>query len=89
LWQCWGPKEWFVGMKTPRLNEVYFLWEHTDLTKPEALEYNLDSLNHKAEYLLKRNPDLILLQKSSSVVPGKPACPSGLFYHYMLEGGNL
>jgi hypothetical protein len=84
LWQCWGPKEWLVGMKTPSLNEVYFLWEHTDFTKPDAVEYNLDSLNHKSEFLLKKHPNLALLQKSSSIVPGDPACPAKLFYEYIL-----
>jgi len=90
LWQCWGPdpKQWLSEMKTPRLDEVYFLWEHTDLTKPDALEYNLDSLYHKAEYLLKKNPGLVLLQKSSSVVEGKPECPSELFYRYILDKEN-
>lgn len=87
LWQCWGPdpQKWLSDMTTPRFDEVYFLWEHTDLTKPDAVEYNLDSLHHKAEYILKRNPGFVLLQKSSSVVPGTPKCPSGLFYHYILQ----
>jgi hypothetical protein len=84
LWQCWGPKEWLKGMKTPRLDQVYFIWEHTDFAKPDALEYNLDSLQHKALYLQSKIGDLVLLQKSSSLVPGDPLCLTELFYYFVL-----
>jgi len=72
LWKCVMPKKWKVEGKIPQLNDVYFLWEHTNFANPDAVKYNLDSLSHKEQYLEKKHGELILLQKSSSIVPGKP-----------------
>ena len=66
--------------KPPRLDEVYLIWEHTDFTKPDAVAYNLDGLQHKADYLRRRHGNLILLQKSMPLVPGEPHCPTDQFY---------
>lgn len=96
LWQCWAPRKWITttsvaGMDVhrldpPRLNKIYFLWEHTDFTKPDAVSYNLDSLEHKARYLGRRHEDeLVLLQKSSALVPGDQVLPQAVFYQYIAE----
>ena len=84
LWQCWGPGEWMQSGVMPRLDEVFFIWEHTDFTKPDAIAYNLDSLQHKADYLRTKYRDLVLLQKSASLVPGNPLCPTELFYSFIV-----
>ncbi len=86
LWQCWGPKQWLKDKKMPRLDEVYFVWEHTDFTKQDAIAYNLDSLQRKADYIQSKHGDLALLQKSTSIVPGEPLCPTELFYNFLLGG---
>ena len=39
----------------PRMDEVYFVWEHTNFARSDAVDYNLDSLRHKTEFLNERN----------------------------------
>lgn len=80
LWQCLAPVSWLTEKKPPRLDEVYLIWEHTDFTKPDAIAFNLDGLQHKADYLRGRHGNLILLQKSMPLVPGEPHCPTDQFY---------
>jgi hypothetical protein len=79
LWQCWFAADSVPAGRIPALNDCYMVWEHTDLTKPDAIRYNLDSLEHKAEYLQQEVGDLMLLQKSGPLVPGSPRLPSGDF----------
>jgi hypothetical protein len=98
LWQCFAPSKWIIKQRAeglgreafvierPRLNKVYFIWEHTDFTKPDAVEYNLDSLERKRDFLKARvDDDLVLLQKSSEVVPGRPILDRKTFYEYVTE----
>lgn len=86
LWQCVAPKALVQGKQLPELNEVYFVWEHTEFTQPDAVKYNLDSLLHKVEYLRSIHGDLVLLQKSSALVPGEPLYSSGVFSGAVLSG---
>lgn len=79
LWQCWAPRGWIRNPDEPRVDESFFVWEHTDVTKAAALEYNLDSLTRKTEYLRERYGELILVQKSSHVVPGDAQFPTERF----------
>jgi hypothetical protein len=79
LWQCWGPRASLD--QAPRVQDVYFIWEHTNFSSPDAVKYNLDSLVHKVEHLMPRIDDPVLMQKSHSVlVPGIPALSSQHFY---------
>ena len=89
LWKCVIPKVWFSEQKTPQLNEVFFLWEHTELTKRGAIEYNLDSLERKTSYIQEKYGELILLQKSSILVPGQPRYPAKMFYDAIFSEGQL
>jgi hypothetical protein len=94
LWQCWLPQTLatFDGetdkesaiLKPPRLTDVYFLWEHTNLTKDGAVRYNLDSLHHKAAFLRKEHGDLILVQKSSNLIEGEQALSRDDFYRFVM-----
>jgi hypothetical protein len=54
------------------LNQVYFVWEHTNFAKQGAVAYNLESLEHKERYLRDKRGELVLVQKSSPLVPGEP-----------------
>lgn len=85
LWQCWVPDQWFVPDRPPRIDDVYFAWEHTDYTKDGALAYNLDGLRKKAEYLEHRHGPLTLLQKSSWLVEGTPVYPTARFRSFLLD----
>jgi hypothetical protein len=72
LWKCVAPVEWLQTGRSLRLNQVIFVWEHTNFAKRDAVAYNLDSLARKEEYLRRRHGDLVLIQKSSPFVPGNP-----------------
>jgi hypothetical protein len=94
LWQCWLPESYarFVDetvggaatLEPPRLTDVYFLWEHTNLTKPGAVDYNLDSLRNKVKFLRKEHGDLILVQKSSNLIEGEQALSRDDFYRFVM-----
>lgn len=72
LWKCLAPLEWLKSDRHLDLNQVYFVWEHTNFAKKDAVAYNLESLEHKERYLRERRGDLVLVQKSSPLVPGEP-----------------
>lgn len=72
LWKCVVPKKWFDTNRFLCLSDVFFLWEHTNFTEKDAVRYNLDSLERKVEYVRKLEGELVLLQKSSALVPGEP-----------------
>ena len=84
LWKCLSPKKWLEENKTLSLNQVYFVWEHTNFADKDAIKYNLDSLDHKEEYIMKLHGSLVLLQKSSSLVPGRPEWSTQKFYDLLL-----
>jgi hypothetical protein len=79
LWQCWGPRASLE--RGPRLDEVYFIWEHTNFNSTDALKYNLDALRYKVGQLTQRIADPILMQKSHSrIVPDTPQLSTHKFY---------
>jgi hypothetical protein len=85
IWQCWTLKDKLQKDSNPSLKDAYFLWEHTDFTKRDAVDYNLESLERKAEYLEKRTGPLVMLQKSCSVVPGQPYYPQAKFAEFLWD----
>ena len=85
LWKCVTPKAWYDPNKTLSLNQVYFIWEHTNFRDQEAIKYNLDSLYHKEEYISKLNGEILLLQKSSQLVPGEPIWNTSDFYNVFVH----
>ena len=84
LWKCLAPSEWVKEGKVLNLNEVYFVWEHTNFSDQNSVKYNLDSLEHKEAYIRKfhDNSNLMLLQKSSILVPGTPEWTKEEFYGF-------
>jgi len=84
------PKAWYVEGNVPSINEVFFIWEHTDFSKPDAVAYNTDSLEKKAAYFKERYGELVLLQKSSDLVPGEePLFCTSEFYNKIFKQGTM
>jgi hypothetical protein len=90
LWKLLAPEEWMKGEQMLGLNQVYFVWEHTNFVAKEAVAYNLDGLAHKEALIAKQHPGskLVLLQKSHNVVPGEPAWSVDKFYNFYLGKGK-
>lgn len=90
LWKLIAPQKWIAGKKMIPLNQVYFVWEHTNFLKHDSVQYNLDSLEHKVSYIKGIHKakygedDFVLLQKSSSLVPGTPKWNADEFYNFFL-----
>jgi len=70
VWKCLAPRAIFEAKKIRSLSDVYFVWDHTNFASPDAVKYSLDALHHKEAYIESLHGDLVLLQKSSSLVPG-------------------
>ncbi|SRR5579884_583380 len=69
---CLLPANWDPGSLPLRISDAYFVWEHTNLTSPEAIVYNLVSINQKIEYLEQvHRTRFRLLEKSCRVVSGQ------------------
>jgi hypothetical protein len=84
LWKCVAPSEWIKEGKALNLNEDYFIWEHTNFSDQNSVKYNLDSLGHKEAYIrtFHDSSNLVLLQKSSILVPGTPKWSKEEFYGF-------
>ena len=92
LWKLVAPEEWMRKDRMLGLNQVYFVWEHTNFVAKEAVQYNLEGLEHKEGLIAKQHPGskLILLQKSHDIVPGKPEWSVENFYQfYLLQGKEI
>jgi len=88
LWKCVVPK---VNLADGKLsvNDVYFVWEHTNFASPDAVAYNLDALEGKVAYLERRYGELELVQKSSTIVPGTTRWQPEDIYQLLLGGKKL
>jgi hypothetical protein len=84
LWKCVAPKR-YLKDKRVSLNDVWFIWEHTNFASPEAVSYNLDSLERKEDYVRRDHGELVLVQKSSFLVPGDPAWRAEEVYDLLLN----
>lgn len=87
LWKCLAPSAWIKDGGALDLNQVYFVWEHTNLADGDSVKYNLDALEHKQNYIRKihDNSELVLLQKSSILVPGEPEWSKQEFYAFFQQ----
>ena len=83
LWKCLAPKAW-IKDRSPCINDVYFVWEHTNFVNAEAVAYALDALELKERYLARQHGELVLVQKSSAMVPGQEAWPNEEIYSLLL-----
>lgn len=87
-----APEEWYRNSPMLALDEVYFVWEHTNFVAKQALDYNLESLEQKEKLIARNHPGskLILLQKSHSIVPGEPQWSVDRFYQsYLMQGKEI
>lgn len=83
LWKCVAPKALLAGA-TPCLNDVYFIWEHVNFASRDAIDYCLEAMHHKEDYIRRHHGDLMLVQKSSSLVEGTPALAAESIYSMLL-----
>ncbi len=100
LWKCVVPKDWVVlneegsidyEKKSVNIDEVFFIWEHTNFIEKDALEFNREFLLKKEESFAKKYGDLILLQESSPHVHVKgrnPVWNAKEFYEFLLKGSK-
>lgn len=86
LWKCLAPNEWMNGDRPIGIDQVYFVWEHTNFAARDARDYNLDALLHKESLIRKAHPgsELVLLQKSHPIVPGKSLWQGNEIYELLL-----
>jgi hypothetical protein len=49
MWKCVCPSE--HKNKADTLPYSYFVWEHTDFADKDAINYNIDAMNHKIAYI--------------------------------------
>jgi hypothetical protein len=96
LWKCLTRSAWFNEGKPLELNQVYFVWEHTNFADQDSVKYNLDSLGHKEAYIREfndrkfhDNSELVLLQKSSLLVPGQPKWSKKDFYNFFQKDDDI
>jgi hypothetical protein len=66
IWRCYCPEN-VENDAESLLPYSYFVWEHTDFSERDAVNYNLDSLNNKVKYLQHHSKktnqgNLVLLQ---------------------------
>lgn len=83
LWKCLVPKS-TGDVSQARLKDSFFVWEHTNFADPDALAFNLDSLDRKQVYLENRYGPMHLVQKSSALVPGVPVLSYDDFYKRLI-----
>lgn len=84
LWKCVAPRAWVPSGRKPCVNDVYFVWEHTNFANRDAVAYALEALDLKERYLARRHGELLLVQKSSAMVPGKETWPNEEIYALLL-----
>jgi hypothetical protein len=91
LWQCVAPKGTAtkdeMGNWKVNLEDVYFVWEHAEISKPEVLAFFQESLQRKVERVEEKIGGKVdLLQRSSPLARGKtPLIPTSNFYDAVLK----
>jgi DNA-binding XRE family transcriptional regulator len=78
IWKALVSKKYRSSIETIPADEVWYIWEHVELTTRDALEYGIDSLEHKHSYVERKflGDDAIVIQKSSNLVSGN--IPEGM-----------
>jgi TIR domain len=88
VWKCVAPKELVVNA-TPCLSDVFFLWDHVNFASKDALAYCLEALDRKEEHIRRRYGELLLVQKSSSLVAGQPIMAVDAVYDMLLGKSGI
>jgi len=84
LWKCVVPVDWVPKDRRLRLNDLFFLWEHTNFSQMDAVKFCLENLEKKEESIKSRYGSTLLVQKSSSLVPGQPKWDAREIYRVLL-----
>lgn len=71
IWKCMTPST-LLTERVPRLNDVWFLWEHVNLANEASLSAGLEYLSQKERMIEERFGSFSLVHKSSALVPGEP-----------------
>jgi hypothetical protein len=88
VWKCVAPLDTWEHHRPLHLSDVYFVWDHTNFASKDAVAYSLDALEHKERYVEQTVGDrLVLLQKSSSLVPGDCKFSPMEAYDIIIRGG--
>ena len=88
IWKCVAPKQLLLE-NTPVLSDVYFLWEHTNWNSKDFISFSLEALENKEEQIRRRWGEVVLLQKSSPLVPGTPRLSKDTVYDMLLGKPNI
>lgn len=87
IWQCVLPESLARytdgALQSPNLQDAFFLWEHTNLARTAAVDYNVESLLRKREYVAREFGKVITLQKSVHFIEGECALPRERFYDFV------
>ena len=87
IWQCVMPEAFCRytdgTLQDPELRDAFFLWEHTNFASQSAIDYNVESLSWKREYVTREFGKLITLQKSMHLVEGECALSEERFYQFI------
>lgn len=84
LWKCVVPVDWIPRDRKLKLNDLFFLWEHTNFSQIDAVRFCLENLEKKEESIKLRYGNTMLVQKSSSLVPGQPRWDARVIYRVLL-----
>ncbi len=77
LWQCVAPRRW-VAERALGPEDVFFVWVHTDFSRPDAVAFSRDELAGKVALMERHvrertgDGDFQLLAKSSHLLDGAP-----------------
>ncbi|HWT81401.1 MAG TPA: hypothetical protein VN648_21625, partial [Candidatus Methylomirabilis sp.] len=89
LWKCMTPGSTYQEGTPPPLSDVFFVWEHTDLSDKDTRRFGLDSLESKCRLVasLPEVGDLALIAKSHPFVdPGKmPLLKGSDFWNFLSQ----
>ncbi len=84
LWQCLRPK----NILFPDPSQVYYIWQHADLTRRDAYEFKLEILHKERKSLEGRFGPMRLIQQSSPFVKlpkqNEPEMTAEQFGRYIL-----
>ena len=65
------------------------LWEHANWNSKDSISFSLDALENKEEQIRRRWGEVVLLQKSSSLVPGTPRLSKDAIYDMLVGKSNI
>jgi hypothetical protein len=88
LWRCVVP-EAALKDHSPSLQDVYFIWDHTNFASKDAVAYNVEALEGKQAYIERKVGKLAMIQKSSFLVPGKPLWTQEQIYQLLLGQSDV